>query len=74
MEAPETGEVELRKLLGVKEAEIRRAYREYRLTVPRGKRKYMIPYSEFRRRYLSRLKREREETRQLSTEAAVEPR
>ncbi len=42
----------------VKENEIRRAYKQFKLEIPRSKRKYAIPYSEFRRRYLERLLRE----------------
>ncbi len=56
-------EAEIKKLLGVKETEIRRAYKEFKITVPRSKRKYMIPYTEFRRRYLRRLLWEREKLR-----------
>ncbi len=44
----------LKDKLNVKEAEIRAAYREYKDTVPPSKRRSMIPYSEFKRRFLER--------------------
>jgi len=49
---------DLLKRLGIRESEIHRAYSEFRRSMPRSKRKYMISYHEFRERYIKRILKE----------------
>ncbi len=44
----------LRDKLNVKESDIRAAYKEYKDSIQPAKRRSMIPYSEFKRRFLER--------------------
>ena len=56
---------ELLERLGIRESEIRRAYSEFRRSMPRRKRKYMISYREFRERYIERILKEKKEKEEV---------